>query len=509
MSVEVEACLQQAMTEHQQGNLFDADTLYAQVLQLDPDNTQALRLKGILTRERGDIPESLKLFERASRLTPEDAEPVNETALSQMAAGDLQKAEQTLRHALQIDSTSLKAHANLGALLQQRGHIRQAIDFYRGGLAIQPDDVDMRCNLAKALSDAGEPEQALQECETALQQSEMHPYVLSVKGAVLLDQNRYADAREILERAYQQGYEEDLMLVNLALASYQTSDIDAAAAILQQAIELNPYNARAVADLVNCRSATGNHAGALNLCTEFLQENPGERLVVGAYALALHNAGQHEQALSLTDCAQLIHVVDIKTPRGLADINVLNNALTAQIRTDPSLLSNPVSKSTFGGDQTGELEMDTSIFTKELLTAIQKSVSEAAKKFIAAGLDAHPVMTPAKGTQTIRAWGTLLRAGGKQTSHMHPLGWLSGVYYAHIPPDMNESAAEAGWLEFNRPPERFHCEPETRTWRYEPREGRLILFPSWFWHQTLPFEATDERVSIAFDIVPLTSIAML
>jgi uncharacterized protein (TIGR02466 family) len=509
MSTDPETCLQQAMKEHQHGNLYDADLLYAQVLQINPENIQALRLKGILNRERGDIDESLKLLKQASKLSPEDAEPVNEIALSQMAAGELQKAEQTLRQALQIDSESIKALSNLGALLQQRGHIREALHLYQLALNIQPDDVELRCNFAKALSDAGEDEQALQECDAALEQSDSHPYVMTVKGAVLVDQHRYEESGDILEAARLQGYEEDMALVNLALARYQTGDIASAATTLQRAIALNPYNARAVADLTNCRSATGNHAGALALCEEFLEQNPGERLVVGAYALALHNAGQQEQALALTNCDQLVHVVDIKTPKGLADINVFNNALTAQIRTDPSLLSNPVSKSTFGGDQTGELEMDASIFTKELLTAIQKSVAEAAEKFLGAGLESHPVMTPAKGTQTIRAWGTLLRAGGKQTSHMHPLGWLSGVYYAHLPPDMSQSSAEAGWLEFNRPPERLHCETEPRTWRYEPREGRLILFPSWFWHQTFPFESTDERVSIAFDVVPVDSLSML
>jgi uncharacterized protein (TIGR02466 family) len=179
------------------------------------------------------------------------------------------------------------------------------------------------------------------------------------------------------------------------------------------------------------------------------------------------------------------------------------------MRSDSSLLTNPVSKSTFGGDQTGELDMEASLASKTLLGFIQDSVTSAANQFMATGFDKHPVMALANGTQMIRAWGTLIRAGGHQTAHMHPLGWLSGVYYAHLPPDMKQSSAEAGWLEFNRPPERFYCKTEPQTRRYEPREGRLILFPSWFWHQTFPFESTDERISIAFDIVPVTSLAML
>ena len=74
---------------------------------------------------------------------------------------------------------------------------------------------------------------------------------------------------------------------------------------------------------------------------------------------------------------------------------------------------------------------------------------------------------------------------------------------------MSTADAEAGWLEFNSPPERFHCATPAKSWRFEPREGQLILFPSWFWHQTLPFKSEDERISIAFDIVPTTALRML
>jgi hypothetical protein len=32
--------------------------------------------------------------------------------------------------------------------------------------------------------------------------------------------------------------------------------------------------------------------------------------------------------------------------------------------------------------------------------------------------------------------------------------------------------------------------------------GRLILFPSYMWHGTVPFRATAARTTIAFDAVP-------
>ena len=31
----------------------------------------------------------------------------------------------------------------------------------------------------------------------------------------------------------------------------------------------------------------------------------------------------------------------------------------------------------------------------------------------------------------------------------------------------------------------------------------MVLFPSYFYHRTVPFTGTDERISIAFDVRPL------
>jgi hypothetical protein len=30
----------------------------------------------------------------------------------------------------------------------------------------------------------------------------------------------------------------------------------------------------------------------------------------------------------------------------------------------------------------------------------------------------------------------------------------------------------------------------------------LLLFPSYFYHRTLPFRSAEQRISIAFDVVP-------
>jgi uncharacterized protein (TIGR02466 family) len=503
------ALLNEAMNCHQQGNLFDADRLYAQALELDPDNSQALRLRGILARERGDIDGSLKLLLRAASAAPDRPEPLGEIALSHMAAGELTEAETTLRRALAIAPDYVSGLTNLGALLQHRGYVKEAIELYYRVLDGEPDNVEVRCNLAKALTDIGNNEQALSECSLALEHSGQHPYALATLGAVQIDMECYAQARATLEEATLADPRDDMALVNLGLACYQLDDIDAATRHLRHAVDANPWNARAVADLANSLTASGSVAEALTLCKAFLEQHPGERMVVGAYALALHNDNNIEAALELSNFNNLVQVHRIDVPTAYATMDEFNAALSQRMRSHPSLIANPVSKSTLGGDQTGELDLNSDPALAALGAAINQVINSAANQYRQAGLSNHPLMAPAAELWTLRSWGTVLHAGGRQTPHMHPLGWLSGVYYAHLPADMSKPEPEAGWLEFGRPAERYFRKVEPPHWRHQPKSGELVLFPSWFWHQTLPFESADERVSIAFDVMPQASLQIL
>jgi hypothetical protein len=79
---------------------------------------------------------------------------------------------------------------------------------------------------------------------------------------------------------------------------------------------------------------------------------------------------------------------------------------------------------------------------------------------------------------------------------------LSGVYYARVPDFIaGGSGGQAGWIEFGRPPDHFHNETQPETRAFRPEAGLMILFPSYFYHRTIPFEESGIRISIAFDLM--------
>ena len=44
--------------------------------------------------------------------------------------------------------------------------------------------------------------------------------------------------------------------------------------------------------------------------------------------------------------------------------------------------------------------------------------------------------------------------------------------------------------------------PPMPTQALQPIEGQMFLFPGYFYHRTIPYHSSEERISIAFDLVP-------
>ncbi len=487
---------------HREGRLSAADALYARSLKLEPGNAQALRLCGILARERNDLTASINLLKQAAAAAPENPEPLGELALSYMAAGDLQRADVSFRAALKCDPKSRKVLANLGALLQRRGHQREAIILHRRYLELEPTDLEVRCNLANALVDAGCGAEALAECDRTLAIAPGHPMALANQGAVLCGLEQFERAAEVLDGAVARNPADEIALINLGYARSRMRQYHAAVSVLDRAVRINPDNAKATADLAGAHMALEQFAQAIVLCEHFLDRHPGERLVLATYAYALLDADRRADFRAIMNFDDLIQVFDLDAPPGYASLAAFNGALASRIQDHPSIQDSPLSKATMEGDQTGELDLDESPELAALGKLIDGTFQVAVERLRDSGFSDHPAMAYASDAWALRIWGVVLGDGGRQAPHQHPLGWMSGVYYVSLPADMPAASPHAGWLEFGVPPERLAVSSESETRAVEPVEGRLVVFPSYLYHRTLPFESAETRISIGFDIVP-------
>lgn len=86
-------------------------------------------------------------------------------------------------------------------------------------------------------------------------------------------------------------------------------------------------------------------------------------------------------------------------------------------------------------------------------------------------------------------------------SHIHPYAWASGVYYVVEPPISRKPGSRHGWLQVG-PPEDLAGQQGWSERLIAPTPGRLVLMPGYFYHCTRPMGVDEERICVAFDVVP-------
>src|SRR6185312_8634866 len=99
------------------------------------------------------------------------------------------------------------------------------------------------------------------------------------------------------------------------------------------------------------------------------------------------------------------------------------------------------------------------------------------------------------------SWSVRLRNRGFHTSHVHPRGWISSAFYVELPDIMTEGRTDEGVLSFGKPGILTSPSLEAE-YSVRPVPGMLVLFPSYFWHGTVPFQSPQPRLTVAFDAVP-------
>jgi tetratricopeptide (TPR) repeat protein len=159
-SLEVLACFQNGLGQHQAGNLDIAEGLYKQVLAHEPLHSDALHLLGFLRHQKNASADAVKLIGQAIRLNPNVA----------------------------------AYHCNLGIVLFELKHYVDALASYSRALALQPAYPEVYYNTAKVQEAQGRYQDALASLESALA---LNPQLVDAhfnKGVALEALKRHAEA---------------------------------------------------------------------------------------------------------------------------------------------------------------------------------------------------------------------------------------------------------------------------------------------------------------------------
>ena len=463
----VSEALSKGVRHHNAGRLDKAEAQYRQVLKAHPDNADALHLLGVLARQAGRHDDAVDLIQQA----------------------------------IARNNRNPSYHANLGTALEVSGKREEALAAYRRAIQINPDYPEAYYKLGTALRDSDKPDEAVQAFRRAIQTKPDYAEALNELGSLLRKAGKGDMAVEAFRRAIKIKPDYADAHYNHGVTLQGAGQLDEAIQALQRAVVLKPDFDSAMFNLSVALLDREDPAKMVEVCDACLKADPGNRRMLSSKIVALNEAGDRDGARFLLDFDRFIRPTRIEVPAGFDGLAEFNTALAHQVCTNPTLEFERSGHATRFGGHTDDLLID----PQGPVASLKGLMEGAVEDYLRAMPEdpSHPFLASRPDRWKLTAWAVVMDTGGHQAAHIHSAAWVSGVYYVQLPDIGNlPEQGQAGWIEFGRPQPGFRCKVEPEVKSFQPEEGLMFIFPSYFYHGTMPIETKEQRISIAFDVIP-------
>jgi uncharacterized protein (TIGR02466 family) len=465
--VDLDAILEAGLAHENAGRFSEAQAAYRQVLAAQPTHARALYLMGMLSHKGGRNDIAAKFLLSAWENDPDRIDYLAEwsgAALNQVGSAEVLRV---FHQAIERAPERAQLHEQLGALCLRLGRDEEALACYQRAVALDPTLARAHANMGILLNQKGQFEETIAASKRAIELAPGEALGHYALGHALLKQGQLAEA----------------------LTAFRA------------ATALAPTRGSAHTGVVVTLLRMGDAAAAARAATDALQRLGYDSGLIAYQYYALHELGDTEAARALLGMGQAMRQGDLPVPPGYPSLDLLNQALAAELQAHPTLVWEPLGRTTRRGRQSSNLLEQPTPALQAFLGVLRQVLDHYLAML---PTDAsHPFYRHKPASFGLDIWTTVLVGGGHQDHHIHSSGWLSGVYYVQLPETLGASAQDnAGWIEFGRPPDDLNLRREPPVYTVQPRAGLLILFPSYVFHRTIPFAEAQPRISIAFDLIP-------
>jgi tetratricopeptide (TPR) repeat protein len=178
----------------QQGDLDTAERLCTDILDLRPEDFDALHLLGLLNLQRRRMVEALRYLSDALRINSRSTDAMSNLGLALHATGRYDEAVSSYRNALRLAPDHPEILYNLGNACLELGETAEALSSYDSVLAREPGHAGALVNRGNTLVRLNRPVEALASYDAALAVLPGHSQILTNRGHVLRRLDRPADA---------------------------------------------------------------------------------------------------------------------------------------------------------------------------------------------------------------------------------------------------------------------------------------------------------------------------
>ena len=473
---------------------------------------------------------AIKTYHTAQRLRPNDINIDIGLAVAHMGQGDPLTAEGIYQRLLTTAAgqSNLRVLVNYAGLLREKQNYSDALGVLKQALNYYPQSVLIQSMLAANFALSKEMEQAAEHYQFALKmepsntdiQSEFahfrwaqgidHPFEPMIQAIndpveqydlyiacvdLLLNAEQFELVSQVLQLGCMVLKDDSSFNMFAARHARLTGDLDAAEQYIAAALKRSerPISVSIENERGYIALARRNTKLALSIYRNLQRREPDNQGWWTLYSTALKLADRVEEYQPLCDYS-LVHCASVlteKPPSFMQD-------LTSKLEVVHANTNHPIGQSLRNGTQTYEdIFDDSSPVIQELKSWIHQQATKFSQSLTKQ--KSHPFLCKVgKSISYTGSWSVCLRKGGYHTSHFHPQGWLSGVFYVDVPKAVDTGGQ--GWLRFGVP--EIAQLDLLADYCVKPSNGTLVLFPSFMWHGTQAFEDGDRRMTIAFDMIP-------
>jgi tetratricopeptide (TPR) repeat protein len=484
----------QAFDLHQRGRLREALADYRRVLAAQPDNPNALNLAGVAHAALGETGEAAALLERCTRAAPGFADAHANLGLAYRALGRHEDALRAQRRVLELNPDNAPALNALGVSLRRLGRYGEAVCSFEQAIAAEPAAGDAHANLGNVLQDLDRMDEAVASYREALARDACAASVYRGLGNALQRLHRFDEAIEAYRDALARDPDYVPALTDLGGALVEAGRAAQGAVHLRAAAQRAPDDPIVHSNLGMALHDSGDTDGALAAFERALALDPGNTHALAYQGITLHATGARERWRWLTGLDRLVREMPLPVPPHYASVAALNEALAEHARAHPSV---------WQGRRRGissELFLD----GEGPPLALRDSLREAVQRYIDELPEdrAHPFVARRPQRYVLSGWCNVLDEGA--AAHVHPNAWLSGAYYVRTEGVVGDAVDDlSGCLQVGAPDPEHYATQDYEVRVFRPREGYLVVFPSYVWHRILPFAQRGTRISYAFDVVPV------
>jgi Flp pilus assembly protein TadD len=285
-----------ALAHHQAGRLAEAESLYRQILALEPGHADALHLLGVLAIQVGRADVAADLIEQALTSAPKSAIYLANHAAALNLLSRHRQAEAQCRKAIRAEPDYPDAYVNLAKALKAQGQLTEAARAYRDLLRRTPDDVASLVDLGNLLLDLGTLDEAVERFEQALTLDPNSAGGHNGLGVALLARKRPEEAEDRFLEAIRLAPDLAVAHSNLGLILRERNRLDDAERHCREAVLLKPELPDAhdnlglvLADKNEFAEAEAAYREALRLKPDFAQAHAN-------LAITLHEQGRDAES---------------------------------------------------------------------------------------------------------------------------------------------------------------------------------------------------------------------